>query len=86
MGYCEICGKYGDTTEVTIGDKSRGELSKKNMCPECAVKGAVLVKSMGGEVIFVDGSAKKKSSSSGCLSVLLLSVAAVGVLSYIMGG
>jgi hypothetical protein len=86
MAKCEICGQYGDTTVVTIGDKSTGHSRTVHMCTDCAVKTAVAIKSGGGEVVFVDGSESKKASAKGCASVILFCLAAAGAIGCLLAG
>lgn len=87
MGQCEVCKKYGETTEVTITDKSTGQSRDMDMCPECAVRAAAAIKAGGGEVVWVDGSrgsSGSKGSSGGCSSVFLIALAAASALGYLL--
>ena len=82
VGTCAVCGKSGETTEVTLGDKSTGKSSTVQMCGECAVKTARVVKEGGGEVRLVGGDSGSKSS--GCLSVVVLVATLVGVAAWLL--
>lgn len=73
MAKCEMCGEYRDTTDVYIGTKDSGESKHLNLCTECALKCASIIKTGGGEVRFIDSSKK----SGGCM-LLLCTTATLG--------
>ena len=62
MGKCDVCGDYGSTGTVLLGNKATGDTKSFEMCPECAMKGAAAVASMGGKVVLGDGSSSSSSS------------------------
>ena len=81
MGTCEVCNKYGETTRVTIENRSTGSKQESDLCPECALKGAAVVKAMGGTVIVRDGSRSSSGGGAGWV-VALLVVAVIGIVIY----
>ena len=68
-----MCGKYGNTTDVYIGTKGSGESAHLDLCEDCALKSAAIIKAGGGEVQFIDGSKK----AGGCM-LLICTAAALG--------
>lgn len=79
MGTCDVCGSYAETGKVQLRDEATGRSRTANMCPECAVKGALIVKSLGGRVEV----GSRRSAGSGWGKAIFI-LAAIGAVIYFL--